>query len=307
MSNSNLEETTHLRGGSGCCRNCGAVADGKFCPACGQETFLHVPSAGEFIHELVGHFIVVERSIGRTLRLLLLKPGALTVEYLAGRRAFYVRPLRLYLTLSLLFFALLQFGNYTFLPTESAKQPLATAGLNTRAGGDTAESATSRNDASQGEKDGAEFSLPSLGGYGPHIAENMRRLASLPIAEQSKILTYRIIQNSPYAMFLLLPLLALYLKLLYLGIGRYYGEYLLFALHTNAFAFVMLCAILLAPWALLKWTLGVWLVIYLPLAMHNVFGGGRFGTVWRWLVLILAYWLSLLVSIAGMLALATIA
>ena len=208
------------------------MADGKFCPACGQETFLHVPSAGEFIHELVGHllaghFIAFERSIGRTLRLLLLKPGALIVEYLAGRRVSYVGPLRLYLTFSLLFFALLQFGNYTFLPTESAKQTPATVGLNTRAGGDTAESTTSRNDASQGEKDGAEFSLPSLGGYGPHIAENMRRLASLPIAEQSKILTYRIIQYSPYAMFFLLPLLALYLKLLYLGIGRYYGEHLL--------------------------------------------------------------------------------
>jgi hypothetical protein len=41
----------------------------------------------------------------QTLRLLLFKPGALTVEFLRGRRASYVSPVRLYLICSLLFFA----------------------------------------------------------------------------------------------------------------------------------------------------------------------------------------------------------
>ena len=42
----------------------------------------------------------------QTLRLLIARPGALTVEFLAGRRARYISPVRLYLTCSLLFFAL---------------------------------------------------------------------------------------------------------------------------------------------------------------------------------------------------------
>ncbi|UUZ46847.1 hypothetical protein LP420_24115 [Massilia sp. B-10] len=50
----------------------------------------------------------------------------------------------------------------------------------------------------------------------------------------------------PYAMFCLMPLFALYLKLLYLGSGRRYGEHLLFALHSNAFAFAMFGLMIMA-------------------------------------------------------------
>ncbi len=44
----------------------------------------------------------------------------------------------------------------------------------------------------------------------------------------------------PYAMFCLMPVFALYLRLLYLRSGRRYGEHMLFALHANAFAFLLL-------------------------------------------------------------------
>jgi hypothetical protein len=37
----------------------------------------------------------------------------------------------------------------------------------------------------------------------------------------------------PYAIFCMMPLFALYLKVLYLGSGRRFGEHLLFALHTQ--------------------------------------------------------------------------
>ena len=40
----------------------------------------------------------------RTLAALLFKPGHLTREFLAGRRARYLPPVRLYLVLSVLFF-----------------------------------------------------------------------------------------------------------------------------------------------------------------------------------------------------------
>ena len=48
-------------------------------------------------------------------------------------------------------------------------------------------------------------------------------------------------------MFCLMPVFALYLKLLYLGSGRRYGEHMLFALHTNAFAFLLLGLIWVVP------------------------------------------------------------
>jgi Protein of unknown function (DUF3667) len=92
------------------CRNCGSPAPGKFCTQCGQDTAPHPPSAGEFIHEFIGHYIAFEGKLWKTLALLFFKPGQLTKEYLAGRKLRYVLPLRLYLTISLIFFVALGFG-----------------------------------------------------------------------------------------------------------------------------------------------------------------------------------------------------
>lgn len=79
---------------TGHCRNYAVVVSGNFCAACGQETLLHVASAREFLHELIGHYIALEGKLWKTLGLLLLRPGMLTAEYIAGRRARYVQPLR---------------------------------------------------------------------------------------------------------------------------------------------------------------------------------------------------------------------
>src|SRR5262249_44298218 len=63
---------------------------------------LRPPTLGEFAQQFGGAYFATEGALWRSLRLLLLKPGALTVEYLKGRRKHFVLPLRLYLTISLL-------------------------------------------------------------------------------------------------------------------------------------------------------------------------------------------------------------
>ena len=45
------------------CRNCGTEAPLSFCAACGQETALHPPTLGEFVHEFVGHYIALEGAL----------------------------------------------------------------------------------------------------------------------------------------------------------------------------------------------------------------------------------------------------
>ena len=94
---------------TGVCLNCDAHASGNFGQHCGQETVLHPPSIAEFLHEFIGHYVALEGRLWQTLKLLLLRPGRLTLEYLAGRRVRYIQPLRVYLTFSLIFFALFKF------------------------------------------------------------------------------------------------------------------------------------------------------------------------------------------------------
>lgn len=87
------------------CRNCEAPLAGRWCHACGQDSRDplrdHALLVGEFLDNVVGW----DSRLVRTLRLLFGSPGALTGEFVSGRRARYLGPLRLYLIASVLFFA----------------------------------------------------------------------------------------------------------------------------------------------------------------------------------------------------------
>lgn len=85
------------------CTNCGAALHGPYCSGCGQEARAPLPPLRRFLAEELGGVLDVDGRIPRTLRLLL-RPGTLTVAYLAGRRVPFVAPLRLALSSSLLLF-----------------------------------------------------------------------------------------------------------------------------------------------------------------------------------------------------------
>jgi hypothetical protein len=88
------------------CRNCSAPLHGRFCHACGQKGIESRATVHDLLHEGLHELAHFDGKIFQTLKLLITKPGALTIEFLDGRRARYISPLRLYLTCSLLFFAI---------------------------------------------------------------------------------------------------------------------------------------------------------------------------------------------------------
>ncbi len=95
------------------CPNCGVALAGDYCHACGQRaidddelTVAHALRVGadEILH--------LESKTLRTIARLLV-PGALTEAYLAGRRARYTTPLRLYLACAAIFFLCAPFAGFT--------------------------------------------------------------------------------------------------------------------------------------------------------------------------------------------------
>ena len=76
------------------CLNCGADLHGAFCADCGQRAVPANPTiaelAGDAWQELSGY----DGRIAATFKGLL-RPGLLTVDYLQGRRARYLSPIRL--------------------------------------------------------------------------------------------------------------------------------------------------------------------------------------------------------------------
>jgi hypothetical protein len=291
------------------CLNCGTPVSANFCPECGQETTLHVPSAGEFLHEFIGHYVALEGKLLTSLRLLLFKPGRLTLEYLQGRRVRYVLPLRLYLTFSIIFFALFKFGgmNVAKVDDEDAR-PRAGVHAQAERKGDSQAMQEERDKSlvTLGDADGPRRWAASIS---PALGQKVAKFSELSREEKEHKLTSAFFSYTPYAIFALMPVFALYLKLLYLGSGRRYGEHLLFALHTNAFAFLMLSLLMVAPGFVpfLRTALALWLFFYLPTAMRRVYGGSRRLTFVRWMVLILLHLLSMAAAIVAAFGLAILA
>jgi hypothetical protein len=97
------------------CRNCGEPAPGRFCPACGQATEAPRHSLREQARAGYAEWLAPGGRITLTLRKLLFSPGALTVDYLEGRRARYLAPFRLYLWVSVLVLAAVQLLNLDYV------------------------------------------------------------------------------------------------------------------------------------------------------------------------------------------------
>jgi hypothetical protein len=88
------------------CLNCGAAVIGRYCHVCGQE---NVEPKETFWHLLTHFFNDITHFDGKffiTLKDLLFKPGFLSKEYMTGRRASYLNPVRMYVFTSAIFFLL---------------------------------------------------------------------------------------------------------------------------------------------------------------------------------------------------------
>lgn len=253
------------------CRNCGAPAGGNFCPQCGQDTKPHPPTAREFLHEFVGHYVAIEGSLWITLKKLA-APGALTLEYLAGRKRRYLHPLRLYLTASVVFFVVAKI----FLP---AVQPV-TLGAHAMPGGPIASFQCDADDSLC--KDLERRFQKNFGG--------MTR------AEAAQFISQRLVGFFPYAMFVLLPVFALLTRAAFWNRPYNYGEHLVFALHVHAAAFFI--GAVVEPFRLpILWTVPS--AMYLFAAMARVFGGRTIALILRATLVFVVYFILLIAAIAG--------
>jgi hypothetical protein len=86
------------------CRNCGALRLGHYCVDCGQEFEHHAHAARHFLHDLTHELTHFDASFLGTVKPLLLRPGQLTADWIAGRRAGRMRPLQVFMVVNLLFF-----------------------------------------------------------------------------------------------------------------------------------------------------------------------------------------------------------
>ncbi len=261
----------------------------NFCPACGQETNLKPPTLLAFMQQFGGAYLSTEGALWRTLKLLLLKPGELTRQYLAGRRKHYVLPLRLYLTISVVTLLLVRVlgGVQVNLATVNGFDPKKADAIPITIAGGRA-----------GMKNGAFYctDLP------PWLCRKLKARVDLDgPAFQREIERFgeRFAANLGAAMFVLLPSFALWLKLAYRNRGLRYTEHLVFALHLHAFWFIALAFAL--PDSVPLATIAIsTMPVYTLLALRRVYGGRFWPRLLRAAVVSALYGLTLGLAMLGL-------
>lgn len=168
------------------CLNCGSKKIEKYCAHCGQKAQATKQPLKIFVSDTVETLFNIDSRWLRTLKDLFVHPGKVTKEYIKGKRAQYLPPLRVYLSISIIYFLLIQLvdSNQIFFINFSSD-------------------------------DGESSDLGTV------------------------------IQ---YALFLLVPLFALYARLFHWKRKAFYVEYLIFSFHIHTIWFVFLMIELLTVW-----------------------------------------------------------
>ncbi|MFO1414937.1 MAG: DUF3667 domain-containing protein [Burkholderiales bacterium] len=311
------------------CRNCAAPISGHFCANCGQETRVALPTFGMFMKEAAGRYVALDGRMWRTLWALVARPGFLTLEYLQGRRRRYIRPARLFLVLYLVLFALI---GLVQSPADVAQQVVFVNEGETAPAGDAAAPRPAKDSTpkltigtprnSGGERapnaivgvDDADFDFVwNVGGMAAKWPEPMRRryehFKGLSREEKAEQLYAGMLRYGSYAMLVLLPALALLLKLAYLGRGkRYpgrpqrYAEHLVYSAHLHAFAALILMLLLVTPNGPLKGFVVLWVVVYVMLARQRVYRGRWWAGVLRSFAIAVVYLMLVGFAVLGLLA-----
>jgi len=266
------------------CLNCGTEVRFAFCPKCGQRRGDYRRSLFGFVRELVGETLEIDGRVARTLRLLLFRPGALTREFNEGRRQRYVSPLRMYL-----FATLLLFGGLSIITK-----------MESLSGRET----VSKVESEQPVAD-VEYEKPSVfrfdgfeGTWAGALAK--KRIASLEAMSDEEVgveLLQSFLEIVPIAMFVLLPVFAMYLKVVMVGSGRFYVEHLIFSLHVHTFwsllAFLSVLASQLSEW------FGLMLLLipgYTVFALQHAYDASWGATLVRSFLLWFVYGLTLFIT-----------
>ena len=297
-------------GPSQVCRNCGSTIAGAYCAACGQAADVRIPTLGRFLADVVDDLYSFDSRFWRTLLPLVFRPGFLSQEFLGGRRVRYLPPLRLYLVLSLLFFVTAAWLGGNDVVVLEDDEPAQSAIID-RPSEEPAVVVDCR-------ALGAGAELPAFVERW-HLQERLERACERVRADRGASLSSAIRDNVPVMMFFFLPLVAVLMKLLYLGSSRGYVEHLLVLCHFHAFFFLAGTLLTLLnsvseAWpgvtlasTPLQWLLLWYLPLYPLLAMRRVYAESWGRTAWKAIVLGLGYALSLILSFTATVLLSMLA
>jgi hypothetical protein len=188
----------------GRCGNCGAELSGPFCSQCGEKKISAKDySLRHVVEETLAEFAHFDSKFLRTLKLLFTRPGQLSNVFFHGGRSRYTKPLTLFIIINVIFFFV---QPHTGLFHDRYAQYMNDRG---------------------------------------HAAAVLAQLRET--GESSKSYEARFnanLQNQKKSLLIVsVPLLALFMTIVFAGSGRTYAEHLIFSVEVYAFLLSYLAAL----------------------------------------------------------------
>ena len=243
------------------CYNCATPLAGPWCHACGQAPHDFHRNAWALASEALENFFHADSRLWRTLWRLGRNPSRLTHDYLAGKRAPQVPPLRLFLVVLLILFLIGNWATRSLTLFHFDKPP---AGLQ-----------------AQLESSHVELGLPpamnavATHWLRAHLSSALAHPDDLALAMRDRAQTFA---------FAMLPISALLLALIFIARrGFVLFDHLVFSMHSLSFQGLLISIAVLSRQSWLLWVAPVHLFAH----MRGVYGTGIPGTLLRMAVLFL--------------------
>ncbi|QQS31033.1 MAG: DUF3667 domain-containing protein [Sphingobacteriales bacterium] len=297
------------------CKNCSYVfaenQPDEFCPQCGQENNERIVSFGRFLKDSINMYLVLDSKLLVTIGTVLFMPGKLSLAFSEGKIARYLVPFRLYFIISLVYFS---FFSAKLLSLVENSEPISAINnldvpvinndgieinlkdsiLNevkvTQSGSINFldDKISIDRVIALADKYDTKTTMDSLKKEYPYFNENpfattiTTQLVKLYKSRGKDFLHY-FIGALPFMMILLMPLLALFFKLLYIRRNRFFVEHLTFFIHLHSFLYLLLSIYMLIWGFNAKWMFGPILLsaVYLSLAMKKMYGQGWGKTLFK--------------------------
>jgi hypothetical protein len=314
---------------SGACLNCGTPLTGKFCSACGQKDLPARQDLGDLVVNFISSFFSFESKFFKTFKDLVLKPGKIVTEYNAGKRESYYHPARMYVFLSFIFFLTLSFVVNTDEIEVGKNGDINEVNQNLKDSINAKVDSIKRVNGIKFQSAAEDLDVETVAQYDSLqkvLPENKRdnfvsryfNRKSLEVESKSKGKETELVRgmledmysNIPQLIFFLMPIFALFLKLLYVRRDFYYSEHLIFTIFYYDFAYLMGTFIILCQqvsW--LEWlgyVLYIWMFIFLYKSMRKVYKQQRFKTFLKFSMVLGLFFMCVILGAAGLALLAFI-
>lgn len=285
------------------CLNCQTPLTDKYCSHCGQKDIPRRQTIGDLLINFISSFWSYESKVFQTGKLILFKPGQLPLEYNEGKRERYFHPARMYVFLSFVYFLLVVILPESSDDTNKVKFTTGADSVAWQQGyaiGDY---------KSVAEYDSVQRTIAADKRDGAIKQYFWRRMARInerykgKSAEFSHDFGELFFSNTPRVFFLLLPVFALILWVLYIRKDYFYSEHLIFSVYYYNFFFLAGSIYLLIEQVPVVGEfvalLGLWIGLYLLFAMKRMYNQSWGRTIGKYSAFILLFAVAVLIGLLG--------